>query len=80
MAKLLVITRTPKADPDEWAVVGQTTDPAQAAQIARGANNNNQFVKKADGSILGDKSNVEIFDKDDLASAFSQTVNLDDQE
>ncbi len=61
-------------------VVGQTTDADQAVQIARGANNNNQFVKKADGSILGDKSNVEIFDKDDFSAAFSQTVNLDDQE
>jgi len=78
MAKLLVITRSPKTEPDDWTVVGQTTDKDRAAQIARGANNNSQFVKKADGSILGDKSNVEIFDKDDFSAAFNQTVNLDD--
>lgn len=79
MAKILVITRSPKVEPDDWMVIGQTTDPNLATQIARGANDNNQFVKKANGSILGDKSNVEIFDKDDLASAFSQTIDLDNQ-
>jgi len=80
MAKLFVVTRTPKADPDDWQVVGQTTNEEIVPWIVWNSNNNNTFIKKAGGGISGDQSSIEVFKKDELGAAFSQTVNLDDQE
>lgn len=71
---IFVIVRTNKADPSDFQVVCQTTDEAKKQDIISSLNNNDKFVKKSDGSIVGDKTLVEAFPKDLLRDGLGETI------
>lgn len=65
-------------------IIAQSTDEDLIKEVLNNNNDNTVFVKKANGSILGDKSNLEIFTKEEIVDAFNQlkneTLDLDNQD
>lgn len=60
--------KTDKKEQDV-SLLGQSTDPDVLEEAAERLNDNEQFVKKADGSIFGNNSSFEIVTKDEMRAA-----------
>lgn len=71
---IFVIIRTNKSDPSGFQVVGQTTDEKHKNEIISSLNNNDRFIKKSGGSIVGNDTLIEAFPKDLLRDGLGETI------
>ncbi len=67
--KLKIIIKTDK-ETNESQVIAQTTNPDTVDRVTREHNNNSRYGKNKHGGVLGDKTNIEVFDADDVKNTF----------
>lgn len=76
---LFTLWKTDKKE-EKVTLIGQSTNEDLLKEKAKELNDNEQFVIKDKGlSILGNNSNFDIFDKNDVKASLGTTHKLDDE-
>ena len=72
--KLKIVVKTDK-ETDESFIIAQTTNPETVERAKKMHNDNTAYGKNKYGDILGNKSNIEVFDADDVRNTFFEDTS-----